>query len=374
MATNVEVINPGDVRSRAQIRPVFGGSPQGGICASVEKKSVNLYSDPDAGEQYGYYDGWLAEEDDLGAVFEYTGAGRSGDQTFEGVAGSGNRAILRHAEQGRVLRVFKAAGRAPGSDTMNHRYLGSFTLDSLEPYVWRRGPGEDGLERNVIIFRLRAAGEVLRDEKDVIPPAQETDGEFIPFKPVTAATFQCDPATSGNLPLPTQRIRSGKKRRKPAPNSETSGSFVLPEAFGNQLSLRAATAATVAIRREAELTQSYKEHLDRAGHRTGAYQIKVKGLTSTLRADLYDATAHVLYEAKGSNSREDVRMALGQVLDYSRYVKMPEHEGEPRRVILLPDAPTPDMYSLLQRYEVQVVYRADDGRFVGPAVPQLQSS
>ncbi|MFI1017452.1 hypothetical protein [Streptomyces sp. NPDC020965] len=107
-----------------------------------------------------------------------------------------------------------------------------------------------------------------------------------------------------------------------------------------------------------------------AGHRTGAYQIKVKGLTSTFRTDLYDATAHVLYEAKGSNSREDVRMALGQILDYSRYVNMPEHEGEPRRVILLPAAPAPDMYTLLDRYDVGVVYRSDDGRFVGDAVPQ----
>src|ERR1044072_5443117 len=110
MTTSVEEINPGDVRTRAEIRAAFGGSPQGGICPSEGKYSVNLYSDPDVGEQTGYYDGWLAEEDELGPVFEYTGAGKSGNQTFEGVAGSGNRAILRHAEQKRVLRVFTRVG------------------------------------------------------------------------------------------------------------------------------------------------------------------------------------------------------------------------------------------------------------------------
>lgn len=369
MASSDEVINPGDVRTRAQIREVFGGSPQGGICPSKSKYSVNLYSDPGVGERVGYYDGWLAEQDELGAVFEYTGAGKSGDQTFEGTAGAGNRAILQHAEERRVLRVFTQVGKVPGSDTKTHRYLGSFTLDSREPYVWRRVHGEDGQERNLIVFRLRADGDVQHAEQDVIPPAEATEGEFVPFRAVTPAMFRSDPATSGDLPLPKQRAGKGTTPRKPAPNPETSGTFVLPEAFGTQLSVRAATAATVAIRHEAELTQAYKAHLDAAGHRVGAYQIKVKGLTSTLRADLYDASAHVLYEAKGSNSREDVRMALGQILDYSRYVEMPEHDGEPQRVLLLPAAPAPDMYSLLDRYAVGVVYRSDDGRFVGAAVP-----
>jgi len=350
---------------------VFGGSPQGGICPSEDMHSVNLYSDPDLGEQAGYYDGWLAEEDELGPVFEYTGAGKSGDQTFDGVAGSGNRAILRHAEQDRALRVFTRVGKLPGSDTKTHRYLGMFTLDGMQPYVWRRVHGEDGNERNVIVFRLRPEGAVQHATQDVIPAAEETTAEFVPFQVVTAAMFQSDPATSGGLLLPKQRVRKTSSSRKSAPNAETSGTFVVPEAFSTKLSLRAATAATIAVRHEAELTQAYKAYLDSAGHQTGAFQIKVKGLTSTLRTDLYDATDHVLYEAKGSNSREDVRMALGQILDYSRYVKAPGHEGEPQRVILLPAAPAPDMYTLLDRYDVGVVYRADDGRFVGDAIPAV---
>ncbi|GGR61650.1 hypothetical protein [Streptomyces roseolus] len=369
MTASVEVINPGDVRTRTEIRAAFGGSPQGGICPSDDMHSVNLYSDPDVGEKAGYYDGWLAEEDELGPVFEYTGAGKSGDQTFDGVAGSGNRAILRHAEQDRVLRVFTRVGKVPGSDTKTHRYLGMFTLDGMQPYVWRRVHGEDGQERSVIVFRLRPEGAVQHAAQDVIPAAAETTAELVPFQPVTAAMFQSEPATTGALPLPKQRVRKKTAGRRPAPNTETSGTFVVPETFGTKLSIRAATAATVAVRHEAELTQAYKAHLESAGHQTGAFQIKVKGLTSTLRTDLYDATDHVLYEAKGSNSREDIRMALGQILDYSRYVKTPVHQGEPKRVILLPSAPAPDMYALLDRYDVEVVYRSDAGHFVGSVVP-----
>ncbi|MDT0454024.1 hypothetical protein [Streptomyces hesseae] len=370
MSISDEVIMPGDVRTRAEIRAAFGGSPQGGICPSGDMRSVNLYSDPEVGEQVGYYDGWLAEEDELGPLFEYTGAGKSGDQTFDSAAGSGNRAILRHVEQNRVLRVFTRVGKVPGSDTKTHRYLGTFTLDGMQSYVWRKVHGEDGQERNVIVFRLRPEGAVQHATQDVIPVAKETTAEFVPFQPVTAAMFQSDPATSGALPLPKQRVRKGTGTRKAAPNAETSSTFVVPETFSTKLSMRAATAATISVRHEAELTQEYKAHLDAAGHQTGAFQIKVKGLTSTLRTDLYDATDHVLYEAKGSNSREDVRMALGQLLDYSRYIKSPEHEGEPRRIILLPAAPTPDMYTLLDRYDVGVVYRSDSGNFVGAVVPQ----
>ncbi|MGI5337821.1 hypothetical protein ACQEVS_10670 [Streptomyces sp. CA-181903] len=368
MTASVVEIKPGDIRTRAEIRAIFGGSPQGGICPSDDKQSVNLYSDPDVGEQLGYYDGWLAEEDELGPVYEYTGAGKVGDQTFDGVAGSGNRAILRHAEQGRVLRVFTRVGKIPGSDTKTHRYLGAFALDGMQPYVWRRIHGEDGNERNVIVFRLRAEGEVQHTEQDVIPPAGETSAEFVPFQVVTAAMFESDPATSGDLPLPKPQAPKRTTSRGAAPNPETSGTFVVPAAFSARLSLRAATAATVAVRHEAELTQAYRARLEAAGHRTGAFQIKVKGLTSTLRTDLYDATDHVLYEAKGSSSREDVRTALGKLLDYSRYVKVPEHEGEPKRIILLPSNPDPDMYTLLDRYDVGVIYRSDDGRFVGDAV------
>ncbi|WP_371579987.1 hypothetical protein [Streptomyces sp. NBC_01314] len=369
MTTKASAIVPGDVRTRAEIRQAFGGSGQGGICPSVEKQSVNLYSDPAVGEVNGYYDGWLVEEDELGPTFEYTGAGKSGNQTFAGIAGSGNRAILRHAEQNRTLRVFTQVGLVPNSGTKTHQYLGEFTLDTLEPYVWRRVHGEDGKERNVIVFCLRPDGDFQRSSKNLIPAATDTTWELVPFEIVTAATLHRDPATTGEMLTSKQRKKKASPPRKAAENSATSGTFVVSEAFNKKMSLRSSAAAHIAVRREAELTRTYMAYLKSVGHKTGAFQIKVKGLTSTLKTDLYDATEHVLYEAKGSSAREEVRMALGQILDYSRYVRTKDHPEPPKRVILLPAAPDLDMFDLCKSHGVEIVYRTENGSFIGESLP-----
>ncbi|MFD4505529.1 hypothetical protein [Streptomyces sp. NPDC058457] len=356
-------INPGDIVTRADISKVFGNSRQGGICASIEKRSVNLFSDPSVGEKLGYYDGWLAEDDELGPVFEYTGAGKSGNQTFEGLVGTGNRAVLQHAIQERTLRVFVQVGKKPHSDTKTHEYLGEFTLDQLEPYVWRRAPSEDGPDRDVIVFRLRPDSDsnTRRSPKNVIPVAKETTVELVNI-PVTAALLQSDPTTSGALSTPKQR-RKNLKSQKKLLNAATQGTFVVPEAFNTKMSLRSASASFIVVRREAELTQQYIAHLRSLGHSVGAFQIKVKGLSSTLRTDLYDATEHRLYEVKGANAREDVRMALGQLLDYSRYVSTDQNPSAPKRTILLPAQPDADMYDLCKIYEVDIMHRTEDGGF-----------
>ncbi|MFF4542779.1 hypothetical protein ACFY1J_00805 [Streptomyces sp. NPDC001406] len=365
-------IAPGDVLTREQIIKVFGGSTQGGICPATEKRSVNLFSDPSVGEKLGYYDGWLAEDDDLGPVFEYTGAGKSGPQTFEGAAGIGNRAILRHAEQGRTLRVFTQVGKVPHSDTKTHEFLGEFVLDQLQPYVWRRVHGEDLIDRDVIVFRLRPEpeGTVRRSAKNLVPVAEKTTAELVNFTLVTAAMLQTDPATSGALSMPKQRRKNPSTQRKLI-HAATSGTFVVPEAFNTRMSLRSASASFIAVRREAELTQEYKEHLESLGHRVGAFQIRVKGLSSTLRTDLYDATDHTLYEVKGASAREDVRMALGQLLDYSRYVSTKANPSTPKRTILLPTQPDADMYDLCRIYEVDIMYRANDGTFSLDTAPAV---
>ncbi|MEU2423080.1 P-loop NTPase fold protein [Streptomyces sp. NPDC007851] len=167
-------LQPGMTATRAEIRTLYGGSSQGGIVPSNTSNSVLLYSDPTVGRRYGYRDGWLAEEDEHGPIFEYTGAGALGDQTFEGSGGSGNRAVLNHVEAGRSLRVFTATGTVPGSQTKLHRYVGEFKVDADRPYVLRQMPDSNGNQRKVIVFRLRPAGVVDRDGRDVIPPSVQT--------------------------------------------------------------------------------------------------------------------------------------------------------------------------------------------------------
>lgn len=111
--TGDHVILPGEVRTRAEIHAVFGGSPQRGIAPSIEKRSVVLFSDPEEAAVWGYQDGWLAEEDGRGPIYEYTGASSDGDQTFAGARGSGNRAVLRHSQQGRMISPLRSCRKSP---------------------------------------------------------------------------------------------------------------------------------------------------------------------------------------------------------------------------------------------------------------------
>ncbi|WP_267883226.1 SAV_2336 N-terminal domain-related protein [Streptomyces sp. NRRL S-1868] len=162
---------PGQLTTRAEMKKLFGGGLQGGITPSTTTPNILIYSDHASGHRYGYYDGWLPENDEYGPLFEYTGAGTVGDQTFTGRAGANNKAILHHAENGRALRVFMADGKVRGSATKYQRYIGEFALDQRVPYITRRAPDDNGELRNVIVFRLRPIGDFVRNGKDEIPPA-----------------------------------------------------------------------------------------------------------------------------------------------------------------------------------------------------------
>ncbi|MEU2430454.1 hypothetical protein ABZ611_13245 [Streptomyces sp. NPDC007861] len=319
-------IKPGDIRTRAQLRALYGGSPQGGIITSTKSKHICLFTDHGKAQRYGYHDGWLAEGDDKGALFEYTGQGRSGHQSLD----SNNGSVLRHTDTQHRLHVFVAVGKVKGSGTATHRYVGEFTVDPDEPYVVRQGPGEDGKLRRTIVFRLRPVGVAPQVTADVIPPADETRAVRVPATTTTSALAK------------TEQNRTKTSRRS-------------------------ATKATVAQRREAELSEHYEAFLRHHGHDVRRYQIKVKGLSSTLVTDLYDVTDHVLYEAKGSTTRDDVRQAIGQLLDYRRHIPSVK-----RLAVLLPDAPHEDLRDLMASLNIALTYR-DGDHFAGYPVEDAET-
>ena len=319
MTQQATPIEPGTILTRAEIKPLLGNSEYGGICPAVEQHNVLLFSDEEAGAGYGYKDGWLEEEDEFGPIFEYTGAGGR-DQVFGGRYGAGNLAVLRHAEMKRTLHLFIAVGKVQGTNTKRHRYIGVFRLDEAQPYVVRQTPGVGGAPRKAIIFRLRPAGPYERLAADQIEEAHSTTATLVPA-------------------------------------DVTTSKMVEPERNGTKQSKRSAMRETVAHRREAELSDALEEHLKAQGHSVGRYQIKIKGSTSTLLTDLYDATDHVLYEAKGVTTREAIRMGLGQLLDYRRHVHSDDHPGRPQVAVLLPSLPDEDLRELLREHDVAVVYR-----------------
>lgn len=97
---------------------------------------VFLFTAP-AGENYGYYDGWLSD-----TQYSYCGEGQLGDMEMA----RGNRAIQQHLTDGRELHLFEKSDRSG-----YYRHLGQFRYVS---HQLRRGGDVEGGERSQIVFVL----------------------------------------------------------------------------------------------------------------------------------------------------------------------------------------------------------------------------
>ncbi|MBO1337697.1 hypothetical protein [Streptomyces sp. VRA16 Mangrove soil] len=317
MTITMPTFPPGAIRTRAEIFKELGGGGQGGICPSIEMKTIILFSDLKSGEKYGYRDGWLREEDQLGPVFEYTGMGAQDDQKFKG----NNKSVLQHAEDGRTLHLFIGHGKVPGTQTRTHRYIGAFEVAQDPPYTWRRARDERGHDRYVIVFRLRPISQFQRLEEDAYP-----------------------------LPT-TTRVRRlfGRRRRPEGPQ--------LPRESQDRLS----SAARAAARMSNSLITDLEHELAEQQHQFGTLEIEARGREGLLEAALYDDTAHTVFEPASRTTHREITDALMKLADISRYLSA-EHNGMPLRcMVLAPDAPSDDIRDLLAHQGVGLLYRNESG-------------
>jgi hypothetical protein len=287
---------PGDRVSRQELQEQYGGRTQGGIGPSRKTANVLIFSDPASGEQHGYYDGWQPD-----GCFHYTGEGQRGDQRMI----SGNRSILDHDREGRALRLFRGARGEV-------EYVGEFELDSERPWYETDAPETgDGPLRKVIVFRLRPT--------DTDPPKN------------TASKI-------------AEVITADVVQRVPVEEQRTEKTYVDPKREPYE-----------AERRESGLVQRLATHLRSHDHEVSRLQIVPEGEFKPLFTDLYDATADVLVEAKGSVTREAIRMAIGQLADYSRFVPTA------RKVILVPSRPRTDLENLVRDQSIDLIWASDRG-------------
>src|SRR5205807_461536 len=97
-------------------------------------------------------------------------------------------------------------------------------------------------------------------------------------------------------------------------------------------------------------------HLERKEHDVCRLKIVPPGEAKPIFCDLFDATTGALIEAKGSVERGAVRMAIGQLADYSRFV-----DGRTvKRTVLLPESPRSDLLSLLSSQQIAVIWPVGD--------------
>ncbi|MGC4952186.1 restriction endonuclease [Actinomadura citrea] len=286
---------PGDVVVRREMHEQYGGRRQGGIGPSRVTPNVLLFTDPGKGHQHGYFDGW---GDD--GCYHYSGEGQIGDQKMV----QGNLAILNHRADGRALRLFRAV------KSQGMQYLGEFELDEKEPFYLTDAPETgNGPIRSVIMFRLRPRGEV------------KLEGARIPKTPTEKPEV---------LSIPPEEQRTERTLVDPAREPYE------------------------AERRESTLLRAYIDHLMSLGHQVIRHQINPPGEAKPLFTDLYDQTTDELIEAKGTVTREGVRMAIGQILDYSRYIA-------PKRVaVLVPTEPRPDLVDLCRTLAIDIIWPSQE--------------
>lgn len=120
-----------------------------------------------------------------------------------------------------------------------------------------------------------------------------------------------------------------------------------------------------ARREESKLVVDYSDYLIARGQLVCRHKIDVPGATGPLYSDLFNETRGQLIEAKAGISRGDVRMAIGQLADYARFIR-----PNPQRAVLLEARPTADLHTLLRSQGISAIWRDGagflddaDGRF-----------
>ena len=283
---------PGDQLLRREVHERFGGRRQGGISPSRAVPAVMFFTDPAKGHRHGYYDGW-----DSDGFLHYVGEGQTGDQRFV----QGNKAVLEHREDGRTLEGFKADGPEV-------TYLGEFEL--IDTYMRdAHETGDPTTQRQVIVFRLRPLNEVpIELPATLVTPKRE--------------------ATVDNVAVEEQHTERG---------------FISPDREEYEFE-----------RLEAELVNRYRRFLQAQGHIVSRLRIVPAGEGAPLYSDLWDETALDLIEAKGNVTRDAIRLAVGQLLDYGRFVEAK------KRSVLLPSRPRDDLLSYLSSVGIDPIYQDGD--------------
>ena len=149
------LLSPGDRIVRKELHLQYGGQRQGGI--ATPRDNILIFTDPSTGVQHDYHDTWIDSE------LHYAGEGQPqhGDQQMQ----RGNRAILEHHLTGRPIRVFYGS-------TGTVEYAGEFELavDDEPSYYEQRVTSPSGATRTVLMFRLVPVGQLRRAERDEARP------------------------------------------------------------------------------------------------------------------------------------------------------------------------------------------------------------
>lgn len=123
----------------------------------------------------------------------------------------------------------------------------------------------------------------------------------------------------------------------------------LPKSNTYDYEVRTPERVTKFRKREKELLDDYERWLKKQGRHLSALPY------GQLKCDAWEEERRNLIEAKGSTSREDIRMAVGQLFDYSFQGK--EKRKQPNMAILFPRKPPPERVEWLEPLGIKIIWR-----------------
>jgi hypothetical protein len=114
-----------------------------------------------------------------------------------------------------------------------------------------------------------------------------------------------------------------------------------------------------AERPETKLTKSFERYLLSQGHPVHRLAIRHTADCEQLFTDTWVGSLNLLIEAKAGTKqpRQNLRMALGQLADYTRFIR------GVRKAVLLPERPIGDLVALAADQDVDVIWPEDDRWF-----------
>jgi len=299
---------PGQEVTKSAVHQAVGGSDQHAMTSCLSRTAFLIFYDPKAGRKFGY-DMWEGEQAD--GTFSYTGQGVKGDQRMRGP----NLGLVRAAQQNSPIHFFRRP--EPGVKRLKgnpYTYVGRVILG--EPMFQEQvAPDEDGRNRKVFVFNL-----VPIDLADFVVKSQGSD----------AGAIRCE-------------FRSSPE---------------LPEVAQPGVASRVPTATEL---EENKLQNRFRKYLTDRGETPETVDIRLPNAKGSVRPDFILRERGIVIEVKPTISREHVRLAIGQVLDYAHLLKLDGKHFDP--AILLPAQPKADLVSLAESVGIGLIIERPPGEF-----------
>jgi hypothetical protein len=117
-----------------------------------------------------------------------------------------------------------------------------------------------------------------------------------------------------------------------------------------------AAGSRPAMRAEQRLVLRYRDHMAAKGITVRRKRYLAAGEVRPIYSDAWVEERQALIEAKNSDSRENLRQAIGQLYDYRRF-----HQPSPRIAVLLPYKPGAERLDLLKSAGIEALWPYGEG-------------